>query len=69
MLCLMGHKPRNEIDQNCEVTAQEDEDLQAALFDDRDNNILSRRRTMDAEYQTKMTGMPCHVSYNTLVLL
>ena len=57
------------MDQNCEVTAQEHEDLQAALFDDRDNNILCRRRTMDAEYQTKMAGMPCHVSYNTLVLV
>ena len=57
------------MDQNCEVTAQEHKDLQAALFDDRDNNILCRRRTMDAEYQTKMAGMPCHVSYNTLVLV
>ena len=46
-----------EMDQNCEVTAQEHGDLQAALFDDRDNNILSRRRMTDAEYESKMAGL------------
>ena len=33
---------------NQEITAQEHGDLQAALFDDTDNNILSRRQITDA---------------------
>lgn len=49
----------NEMDHNCEITAQEHGDLQAALFDDRDNNVLSRRRMTDAEYQSKLAGLNC----------
>ena len=40
-----------------EITAQEHGDLQAALFDDTDNNILSRRRITDAEYNSKVAGL------------
>ena len=40
-----------------EATAQENGDLQAALFDDTDNNILSRRRMTDAEYNNKVAGL------------
>ena len=40
-----------------ETTAQENGDLQAALFDDTDNNILSRRRMTDAEYNNKVAGL------------
>ena len=40
-----------------EITAQENGDLQAALFDDTDNNILSRRRMTDAEYNNKVAGL------------
>ena len=40
-----------------ETTAQENGDLQAALFDDTDNNILSRRRMTDAEYNSKVAGL------------
>ena len=37
--------------------AQEHGDLQAALFDDTDSNILSRRRLTDAEYNSKVAGL------------
>ena len=40
-----------------ETTVQENGDLQAALFDDTDNNILSRRRMTDAEYNNKVAGL------------
>ena len=40
-----------------EISAQEHGDLQAALFDDTDNNILSRRRMTDAEYCNKVAGL------------
>ena len=40
-----------------ETNAQENGDLQAALFDDTDNNILSRRRMTDAEYNNKVAGL------------
>ena len=40
-----------------QMTAQEHSDLQAALFDDTDSNILSRRRMTDAEYNSKVAGL------------
>ena len=40
-----------------ETTAQENGDLQAALFDDTDNNILSWRRMTDGEYNSKVAGL------------
>ena len=40
-----------------ENTAQEHGDLQAALFDDTDSNILSWRRMTDAEYNNKVAGL------------
>ena len=40
-----------------EATAQENGDLQAALFDDTDNNILSRRQMTDGEYNSKVAGL------------
>ena len=40
-----------------ETTAQENGDLQAALFDDTDNNILSRRQMTDVEYNNKVAGL------------
>ena len=40
-----------------ETNAQENRDLQAALFDDTDTNILSRRRMIDAEYNNKVAGL------------
>ena len=43
---------------NCqEATAQENGDILAALFDDMDNNILSRRRMTDAEYNNRVAGL------------
>ena len=36
-----------------EVSVQEYSDIQAALFDDRYNNLLSRLRMTDHEYQEK----------------
>ena len=39
-----------------ETTAQENGGLQAALFDDTDNNILPRRRMTDGEYNSKVAG-------------
>ena len=40
-----------------EVSAQEHSDVQAALFDDTDNNILSRRRVTNIEYQEKIANL------------
>ena len=40
-----------------QTTAQEHGDLQAALFDDTDSNILSRRRMTDAEYNSKVASL------------
>ena len=40
-----------------EVSAQEHSDIQAALFDDRDNNILSRLRMTDRAYQEKVASL------------
>ena len=40
-----------------QTTAQEHGDLQAALFDDTNSNILSRRRMTDAEYNSKVAGL------------
>lgn len=47
----------NVTEHHCEITAQVHGDLQGALFDDRDNNVLSRRRMTDAEYQNKVAGL------------
>ena len=49
-----------EINDNADhqqTIAQEHGDLQAALFDDTDSNILSRRRMTDAEYNSKVAGL------------
>ena len=40
-----------------ETNAQENGDLQATLFDDTDNSILSRRRMTDAEYNNKVADL------------
>ena len=40
-----------------ETNVEEHGDLQAALFDDTDNNILSRRRMTDAEYNSQVAGL------------
>ena len=40
-----------------EATTTDNGDLQAALFDDMDDNILSRRQMTDAEYNSKVTGL------------
>ena len=40
-----------------DITAQDHGDLQAALFDDTDNNLLSRRRMTDTEYNNKVAGL------------
>ena len=40
-----------------QTTAQEESDLQAALFDDTESNILSMRRMADAEYNSKIGGL------------
>ena len=47
----------NDSTKNQETTAQENGDLQAALFDDTDNNILSRRQMTDVEYDNKVAGL------------
>ena len=47
----------NDNANNQETTAQENGDLQAALFDDTDNNILSRRQMTDVEYNNKVAGL------------
>ena len=47
----------NDNANNQETTAQENGDLQAALFDDTDNNILSRRQMIDVEYNSEVTGL------------
>ena len=52
-----GELEINDNANNQEITAQEHGDLQAALFDDTDNNILSRRRMTDAEYNSKVAGL------------
>ena len=40
-----------------ETTTNNNGDLQAALFDDTNNNILSRRQITDAEYNSKVAGL------------
>ena len=40
-----------------EATTNDNGDLQAALFDDMDNNFLSRRQMTDAEYNSKVAGL------------
>ena len=40
-----------------ETTAQENGDLQVALFDDTDNNILSWRQLTDVEYNNKVASL------------
>ena len=40
-----------------ETNVEEHGDLQAVLFDDTDNNILSRRRMTDAEYNSQVAGL------------
>ena len=40
-----------------QTIAQEHGDLQVALFDDTDSNILPRRRMTDAEYNSKVAGL------------
>ena len=40
-----------------ETNAQENGDIQGALFDDTDNSILSWRRMTDAEYINKVAGL------------
>ena len=40
-----------------ETNVEEHGDLQAALFDDTDNNILSRRRMTDADYNSQVAGL------------
>ena len=40
-----------------DTTTHDHGDLQAALFDDTDNNILSRRRMTDVEYNNKVAGL------------
>ena len=40
-----------------ESTTNDNVDLQAALFDDTDNNILPRRQMTDAEYNSKVAGL------------
>ena len=40
-----------------QITTQEHSDLQTALFDDTDSNILSRRQMTDAEYNSKVAGL------------
>ena len=47
----------NDNANNQETTVQENGDLQAALFDDTDNNILSRRQMTDVEYNNKVAGL------------
>jgi len=46
-----------ESDGTREVSAQDYGDIQAALFDDRDNNLLSRLRMTDHEYQEKVSSL------------
>ena len=52
-----GELDINDNANNQEITAQEHGDLQAALFNDPDNNILSRKRMTDAEYNSKVAGL------------
>ena len=40
-----------------ETNVEEHGYLQAALFDDTDNNILSQRRMTDAEYNSQVAGL------------
>ena len=52
-----GELEINDNANNQDITAQEHGDLQAALFDNTDNNILSRRQMTDAEYNRKVAGL------------
>ena len=40
-----------------EATTNDNGDLQAALFDDTENNFLSRRQMTDAEYNSKVARL------------
>ena len=46
-----------ELDGPQEVPAQEHSDVQAALIDDTDNNILSRQRMTNIGYQQKIANL------------
>ena len=51
-IALVAHDANHQ-----EATTNDNGDLQAALFDDTDNNILSWRQMTDAEYNSKVAGL------------